>query len=100
MIRQTSTSTEPHTFLQLRPVKGITTELVHNDGQTYSWDNTIFSKIVDENELASGEVNTSDLVIAAIRRRITDKYLTTGPRQELVLEYSRRHFGSRGQDGT
>ena len=100
VIRQTSTSTEPHTFLQLRPVKGITTELVHNDGQTYSWDNTIFSKIVDENELASGEVNTSDLVIAAIRRRITDKYLTTGPRQELVLEYSRRHFGSRGQDGT
>lgn len=137
---ETSTSPEPHAFWKLSP--SLTYELTHDDGSVRVWDDSIFSKIVDENQFKdldlTEEINENfeelqeaqpffpgavltgiasrvsdateaittaitdsrDPVIEAARKQTTDEFLTTGPRQALMLQYSRAHFGSRGQDGT
>lgn len=55
------------------------------------WDNTLFSKLVLEGQ--------NDPVIDELRDEAPD-YLKTLPRQEVIVEYSQRHFGSRAFNGS
>lgn len=71
------------------------------------WDESVLCRLVDEN-LRTGEQITingetqpraADELIRRRREKVTNPFLTTGPRQNVILSYSRRHFGSRGFDG-
>lgn len=62
------------------------------------WDDTIFSKLVDEQKMSgSGQ----DAGIAEVRASLPRQtLLKTAFRQDLIVDYSSKHFGKRGFDGT
>jgi hypothetical protein len=71
--------------------------------------NSIFDKIVDEFTLKPRDVviggapfatpKDRDPAIEELRKSVKDPMLFADARQELMLDYSRRHFGSRAFDG-
>ena len=65
----------------------------------YSFDNSIFSMIVDEMELFPTLSTKPDPLVAELRAKVKSPFLTREKRQEIVKRYSMRHFGSRGFDG-
>jgi len=77
------------------------------------WDDTLFSKIVDEFNIRRREVlvreengdvrrlpKISDSQIDQLRKSVKDPFLTTKARQSIILDYASRHFGSRGYGGS
>jgi hypothetical protein len=85
-------------------------------GKSLNWDDTIFSKIIDEAKdvernvsylppgqtgplSATGTPRSSDPNIQKLRETVKNEYLTTEARQALVLAYSQAHFGARAYDG-
>jgi hypothetical protein len=69
------------------------------------WDNSIFSKIVDEFADAPRKVKGlvapkgSDSRIEELRKSVSDEMLTSTARQDFMISYSKEHFGSRAFDG-
>lgn len=61
-----------------------------------AWDNTIFSKLVDEGVLA-GEA--PDTAIAQVRANSFGKFLRTIERQDVVERYTQKHYSKLGYDG-
>jgi hypothetical protein len=95
--KRTSFPPTPTQFYQLEPAKGSTTKI-----GTRTWDDSIFSKLVDDLAIRSiedGEAGTDPLVRQAREQAGDESYLTTAERQEIILEYSANHFGSRGFGG-
>ena len=88
------------------------------DGVDLVWDDTLFSKVVDEFAISPRDVditkkdidgkettvtnmNTgSNPEIVELRKSVRDPLLTTKTRQEFLIAYARRHFGARAHDGT
>lgn len=91
-------------------------EYTSASGKKLSWDDTIFSRIVDEFRLQPRSIEVTrevmgstvtdtisqktDTEIVKLRKSVRDPFLTTKARQELIVAYSRKHFGARGHDGT
>lgn len=125
----------PTVFYQMVPIDK--TEVTAEKCDLYKkliWDNTIFSKIIDEWADAPREVDQiteedllrlktpefriatvevvgtsvsgttkfkdADPEIKKLRESVKNPYLTTAARQERILQYARRHFGSRLFDGS
>jgi len=61
-----------------------------------AWDDTIFSKLVDEGALA-GEV--PDVGIERVRSDSFGKFLRTSERQSVVERYTQKHYTKLGYDG-
>lgn len=64
-----------------------------------AWDDTIFSKIVDDKSFVQGE---PDPAVADMRKFVSDKQmknLTTQERQQIMLAYARRHFYKKAFSG-
>ncbi len=85
----------PMSFIVLAPVR---TRQVGD----FVWDNTIFSKIVDEFEDVPRieQPFASDPKIKELRESVKDPFLTTLYRQARMVKYAKKHFGSRGFDGS
>lgn len=78
-----------------------------------TWDNTLFSKIVDEFQITKKTVKLrlvtglvidvpigDDKEILRLRKSVKNPFLTTKARQAIILDYARRHHGSRGFGGS
>jgi hypothetical protein len=97
----------PTPFYVLRP-EADPTKINNPDGRELSWDDTIFSRVVDEFRIQSRTIKTDagtieqlmDPEILKLRKSVRDPYLTTKVRQELIVAYARKHFGARAHDGT
>lgn len=63
---------------------------------TLSWDNTIFSKIVDEGVMANKPPIPA---VSLIRSRVKDPTTTSVYRQKNLTLYADRHFGSKAHKG-
>lgn len=65
------------------------------------WDNSIFSKIVDELEdIPRTGRSGSDPRIRELRESVKNPFLTTAFRQARLVKYAKKHFGSRAYDGS
>ena len=100
----------PMRFMRFVPSK---VEEISSPVGNLTWDNTLFSKVVDEFQIrnrtvkvrdASGNVSdlpkSSDSEILKLRKSVKDPFLTTKARQSILIDYSSRHFGSRGYGGS
>jgi len=104
-----STTPFPQSFLVLAP---LTTRPVYSDKlkEILFWDNSIYSKIVDEFEISprpykitvesSGAIKTvpsktKDTVIEELKRSVSLSSLTTTNRQSFWVSYAQNHHGSR-----
>lgn len=110
-------------FLHFVPAE--TFELPSKAGYLLTWDNTLFSKIVDEFKMAKKTVKLRvpvsgfgviagissaetvidvpmgpDKRILELRKSVKNPFLTTEARQAIILDYARRHHGSRGFGGS
>lgn len=85
----TSTRPSPTTFWSFLPAST-------NFVETSTWDNSIFSKLVDEQELSG--LGTDDFITTA-RDQVDTHGLRTSERQAIIFDYSRRHFGGRAFGG-
>ena len=105
---KTSITPFPQTFIVLAPLepREISSDKLHHN---LVWDNSIYSKIVDEFEIKArsykqtnddGSVNTvpskgSDKVIEELRKSVGLPWLTTTDRQAFWVSYAQNHHGSR-----
>jgi hypothetical protein len=101
LVTQFSDPPTTYAFYQMKPTAG-STRPATEAGLVF--DDSIFSKLVDEKRLtAAGSDETpteSDPMIEKAREQATGDFLTTKARQEIILSYARKHFGTRGFDGT
>ena len=94
--KEESTQPNPTSFWYMRPKQ---TYKVSGSQLDLDWDDTILSKVVDHSYITSDGSTAFDPAIEKVRREVTTKFLTTAGRQEFLLDYSRRHFGSRAFKG-
>jgi hypothetical protein len=87
----------PTVFYVMQPVATGASRLAAA-GKTYTWDNSVVCRLVDE-RTRSGESSEVDPLMAQRRARARSIFLTSGARQDLIVSYSRKHFGSRGFSG-
>ena len=86
----------PTAFRRMRPRKPpyAVAELSYG-GRSFAWDDSVVTRLVDE-----GRGPEQDPLIKQRRAAAKSPSLTSAFRQELIVAYSRRHFGSRAFDGS
>jgi hypothetical protein len=112
LLKPLSTPPVQQSFLHFAPAK--TFDLPSkSDLGPLTWDNTLFSKIVDEFQIQkkdvklrndAGEVTDNTILqdkrIRELRQSVKNPFLTTTARQAIILDYASRHHGSRGFGGS
>lgn len=73
--------------------------MVFKPNSDAAWDNSIFSKLVDDNEMLN--LGGSNKEVGEVRQREGDaSFLNSKTRQEFISRYSYTHFNKRSFDGT
>jgi len=86
----------PTVFYRMRPVTTTAAPAVSFAGQSWPWDNSVVCRLVDPNELLGKEADTA---VTERRAGVKTPVLSSKYRQDLVVAYSRKHFGSRALGG-